>query len=236
MRVLYVEDEKHLARAVAQVLKKQNYAVDLAYDGDSGLDQALTDIYDFIILDIMLPRLDGIEVLREIRRAGIETPVILLTARGELEDKIMGLDSGADDYLPKPFQTEELLARLRALGRRRGQLLPDNLLRFGDIELNRNTLDLSCQGRSFHLTMKESQVLELLIMNHNALLPAETIIDRVWGYETDAENSHVRVHMAFLRKKLALLESVVSIQSVRGAGYRLVVQEGGGSDVQAAEE
>ena len=136
MRVLYVEDRKALAKAVAKILEKNNYSVDMSFDGEDGLYQAQTGIYDFIILDIMLPKRDGISVLQEIRKSGIETPVILLTARGDLEDRVKGLDSGADDYLPKPFRVEELLARLRALGRRKGQLCADNLLHFGDIELN----------------------------------------------------------------------------------------------------
>ncbi|MDR3072092.1 MAG: response regulator transcription factor, partial [Clostridiales Family XIII bacterium] len=205
MKILYVEDEKYMARAVAQVLKKNNYSVDLCHDGESGLDEALTDLYDIIILDIMLPKRSGLSVLQEMRRNGIDTPVILLTAKGELEDKVVGLDSGADDYLPKPFQSEELLARIRALGRRKGQLLQDNLLRFGDIELNPNTLDLYCNGNSFRLTLKESQLLELLISNKETLLSPNRIIEKLWGYDTDTEDRHVRVYVAFLRKKLRLL-------------------------------
>lgn len=226
MKILYVEDEKYMARAVAQVLKKNNYSVDLCYDGESGLDMALTDLYDIIILDIMLPQKDGISVLRELRRKGMETPVILLTAKGDLEDKVEGLDSGADDYLPKPFRAEELLARLRALGRRKGQFLPDSLLRFEDIELNPNTLNLYCKGDSFHLTLKESQLLELLITSKGTLISQNLIIEKLWGYDTETEDSHVRVHVAFLRKKLALLKSVVGIKNVRGAGYVLFTGEG----------
>ena len=229
MKILYVEDEKYMARALAQVLKKNNYSVDIYHDGETGLDMALTGLYDIIILDIMLPKRDGISILQEVRRKGIEAPVILLTAKGDLEDKVKGLDSGADDYLPKPFQAEELLARLRALGRRKGQLLPDNLLRYGDIELNPNTLDLYCKGGSFRLTLKESQLLELLIANKNALISSDLIIEKLWGYETETEDSHVRVHMAFLRKKLTLLDSGVKIHSVRGAGYKLAYEEGDGS-------
>ena len=232
MKILYVEDEKYMARAVAQVLKKNNYSVDLCHDGESGLDMALTGLYDIIILDVMLPKRDGISVLRELRRDGSETPVILLTARGDLEDKVKGLDSGADDYLPKPFQAEELLARLRALGRRKGRLLRDNLLRCGDIELNPNTLDLYCRGGSFRLTLKESQLLELLIANKNALISSDLIIEKLWGYETETEDSHVRVHISFLRKKLTLLHSGVKIQVVRGAGYTLAYEEGGGDNIQ----
>jgi len=231
VKILYVEDEKYMARAVAQVLKKNNYSVDLCHDGEYGLDMALTGLYDIIVLDIMLPKLDGISVLRKLREGGLQTPVILLTAKGELEDKVKGLDSGADDYLPKPFQSEELLARLRALGRRKGVLMRDNLLRYGDIELNPGTLDLYCRGGVFHLTLKESQLLELLIANQNALISPDLIIEKLWGYETETEDSHVRVHMAFLRKKLGLLSSGVRIQTVRGAGYTLTYEEGGHNHV-----
>jgi DNA-binding response OmpR family regulator len=236
MKILYVEDTKNLAKAVEQVLKKNNYSVDLCHDGEYGLDMALTGLHDIIILDIMLPKRDGISVLQEIRRHKIETPVLLLTAKGDLDDKVAGLDSGADDYLPKPFQMEELLARLRALGRRKGQLLHDNLLRFGDIELNPHTLDLYCKESSFRLTLKESQLLELLITNRKMLLSPTLIIEKLCGYETETEDSHVRVHMAFLRKKLTLLSSDVRIQTVRGVGYTLVYVEGGGKDAEETAE
>ncbi|MCL1918764.1 MAG: response regulator transcription factor [Peptococcaceae bacterium] len=223
MKVLYVEDEKYMARALEKVLKKNNYNVDLAYNGEDGLDFALTNLYDIIILDIMLPKRDGISILREIRRQGLDTPVLLLTAKGETEDKVAGLDSGADDYLPKPFQAEELLARLRALARRKGQVAHDNLLHFGDIDLNPHTLDLYKDGQSFHLTLKESQLLELLIAHQGITVPASTIIEKLWGYDTDTEDSHVRVHAAFLRKKLIQLGSHVKIQSIRGIGYVLTL-------------
>lgn len=223
MKILYVEDEKYMARAIEKVLRKNNYTVDLAFDGEDGLDYALTDLYDIIILDIMLPKKDGISVLQEMRRQGLETPVILLTAKGETEDKVIGLDSGADDYLAKPFQAEELLARLRALARRKGQLVHDNLLSYGDIALNPHTLDLFQGDRSFHLTLKESQLLELLIKNRGITVSSSTIIEKIWGYDSEAEDSHVRVHVSFLRKKLALLDSEVKIQSIRGVGYILNV-------------
>jgi len=222
MKVLYVEDEKYMARALEKVLKKNNYNVDLAYDGEDGLDFALSGLYDIIILDIMLPKRDGISILKEIRRQGMDTPVLLLTAKGETEDKVVGLDSGADDYLPKPFQADELLARLRALARRKGKIAHDNLLHYGDIDLNPHTLDLYKEDQSFHLTLKESQLLELLIAYQGATVPASTIIEKLWGYDTDTEDSHVRVHVAFLRKKLIQLGSNVKIQSIRGIGYVLI--------------
>lgn len=231
MKILYVEDEKYMARAVAQILRKNNYSVDLAYDGESGLDLAATGVYDIVILDIMLPKLDGIGVLREMRKRSALTPVILLTAKSETEDKVKGLDSGADDYLAKPFQTEELMARLRALGRRRGQFTPDNILSYGDIELNYNTLDLFGNGQTFHLTLKESQLLELLITNKGQAITTETIIEKLWGWNSDTEDSHVQVQVAFLRKKLVLITKRVKIKTVRGIGYMLTLDEEVTTDV-----
>ena len=222
MKILYVEDEKYMARSLAQVLKKDNYSVDLAHDGEIGLDLALTGLYDVIILDIMLPKMNGMSVLNEIRKNGIEVPVILLTAKGETRDKVLGLDSGADDYLAKPFKTEELLARLRALGRRKGQLIVDNVLSFGDIELNYNTLDIFANDKTFHLTRKESQLLELLINNKGQVLTNNTIIEKLWGWDSDAEDSHVQVQISFLRKKLSLLSEIVRIKTIYGVGYMLI--------------
>lgn len=231
MRVLMVEDERYMAEAIAQVLKKNNYSVDLAHDGEYGLDCALSGIYDMIVLDIMLPKLDGISMLKKLRLNGMMTPVILLTAKGETEDKVYGLDSGADDYLVKPFKTEELLARLRALGRRKGELIHDHILRFEDIELNPLTLDLWCRGKSFKLTLKEGQLLELFLKNSGMILSTITIIEKLWGFETETEDSHVQVYISFLRKKLIQLNSVVKIKSVRGAGYVLTAAKDGIKDV-----
>jgi Response regulators consisting of a CheY-like receiver domain and a winged-helix DNA-binding domain len=226
VKILYVEDEKYMALAVAQILKKNNYSVDLAHDGESGLDFALTGMYDIVILDIMLPKLDGIGVLREMRRQNIDVPVILLTAKGEVEDKVKGLDSGADDYLAKPFQTDELLARLRALGRRKGLLLADDTLSYGDIELNYNTLNLHGNGKTFRLTKKESQLLELLIRNKGRAMSTTAIIEKLWGWDSDAEDSHVQVHIAFLRKKLGIMSLSVKIKTIYGVGYMLTLAEG----------
>ncbi len=216
-----VEDEKYMVEAVAQVLKKNNYSIDLAYNGEDGLDCGLSGIYDIIILDIMLPKMDGISVLKELRKNGIETPVILLTARGETEDKVRGLDSGADDYLAKPFHTDELLARLRALGRRKTELVNDGILKYGDIKLNPHTLQLECGSKEIVLTLKESQLLELLIKRKGMIVSKENIIVKLWGYDTDAEDNRVEIHVSLLRKKLAQLDSDVYIHTIRGAGYIL---------------
>lgn len=221
MRILIVEDEVHLAEALTQILRKNNYTVDTAYDGESGLDNALSDIYDLIVLDIMLPKMDGISVLRNIREEGLSTPVILLTAKGEISDKVAGLDSGADDYLAKPFATEELLARIRALSRRRGEVIVDNSLKFGDIELNPSTLKLSRGSKEVKLILKESELLELLISRKNAATSKELIIEKLWGFDSDVEYNHVEVYISFLRKKLSFLNSDVKINTVRGVGYIL---------------
>jgi two-component system, OmpR family, response regulator ArlR len=231
MKVLYVEDEIYMARAVAQVLKKNNYSVDLAHDGESGLDLASSGMYDIVILDIMLPKRDGIGVLCEMRNQGVSTPVILLTAKGEIEDKVKGLDSGADDYLAKPFQTDELMARLRALGRRKELIVTNDTLVYGDIELNYNALDLFGNDQTFHLTLKESQLLELLIINKGHAISTDMIIEKLWGWDSEAEDSHVQVQVAFLRKKLSLMSKSVKIKTIRGVGYMLAIDEDGDADV-----
>lgn len=231
MKVLYVEDEKYMARAVAQVLKKNNYSIDLAHDGEIGLELAASGVYDIVVLDIMLPKRDGISVLQEMRNRGVMTPVILLTAKGETEDKVKGLDSGADDYLTKPFQTDELMARLRALGRRKDLIVANDTLVYGDVELNYNALDLFGNGKTFHLTLKESQLLELLIMNKGHAISTNTIIEKLWGWDSDTEDSHVQVQIAFLRKKLSLLSKCVRVKTVRGVGYMLALDDEGDADV-----
>lgn len=225
MRILIVEDELPLAEALTQILKKNNYTVDAVNDGEAGLDNALSDIYDLILLDIMLPKMDGISILKNIREEGITTPVILLTAKGEISDKVAGLDSGADDYLPKPFATEELLARIRSVSRRKGEIIKDNTLKIGDIELNPSTLKLSKGSKDIKLILKESELLELLISRKNATSPKELIIEKLWGFDSDVDNNHVEVYISFLRKKLSYLDSKVVITTVRGVGYILEVKK-----------
>jgi two-component system response regulator ArlR len=225
MRILIVEDEVHLAEALTQILRKNNYSVDAAYDGEAGLDNALSNIYDVIILDIMLPKVDGITILKEIRKEGIATPVILLTARGEISDRVVGLDSGADDYLAKPFATEELLARIRALSRRKGEVLQSNTLKFGDVELNAATLKLSRDSKEVKLILKESELLELLISRKNSATSKEIIIEKLWGFDAEVEHNNVEVYISFLRKKLTHLSSDVIINTVRGVGYMLEVRK-----------
>ena len=225
MRILIVEDQINLAEALAQILRKNNYTVDTANDGEAGLDNALSGIYDLIILDIMLPKLDGITILKRLRKASIPAPVLMLTAKGEISDKVLGLDSGADDYLAKPFATEELLARIRAMSRRKGEIISDSGLKFEDIELNTATLKLTRDEREVKLTLKESEILELLILRKSIATSKEVIIEKLWGYDAEVEHNHVEVYISFLRKKLSFLASRVVINTIRGVGYRLEVKE-----------
>ena len=221
MKVLIIDDEKRLADAVAQNLRRQNLDTDVCYDGEEGFLSALSGVYDVILLDIMMPNKDGLTVLSELRDEGVQTPVILLTALGEVEDRVRGLDQGADDYLSKPFRTEELVARIKAVTRRRGEFRQDGILLFGDIEFNPHSLVLTCHGKSFTLTQKESHLLEYLIENKDIRLSSDSIIEKVWGYDSDAEDGNVQAYMSFLRKKLAALGSSVRIGNVRGSGYML---------------
>ncbi len=222
MRVLLIEDEKGISSAICQVLKKENFTVDPVYTGTDGLDYALDGIYDAIILDVMLPGMDGFQVLKSIRKEGIKTPVCMLTARSGLEDRVRGLESGADYYLPKPFQMAELTACLRAITRRREDA-PLMELTFGDIMLNQQEAKLVSKntGEAVKLGAKEYQIMEMFLRNPKQILPKETIFDRVWGYESEADYSNLEVYMSFVRKKLNFLGSKVKIKASRGIGYSL---------------
>lgn len=222
MKILLVEDEKLIANAVAQVLRKDNYSVDLSFDGQDGLDNALTGQYDVIVLDILLPKMDGLAVLRELRQSHISTPVIMLTAKSETSDKIQGLDRGADDYLAKPFDMEELLARIRALSRRQQEFHIDGLLQFGNSVLDPKRLTVSHSTKSITLTIKEAQILELLIINFLHVISKENVIEKVWGYDTDANTGNVETQVSLLRKKLRTVGSDMTIKAIRGTGYTLV--------------
>ena len=211
MRILIVEDEKQLSEALGAILEKHNYIVDRVFNGEDGLDYILSNIYDLVILDIMLPLMNGLDVLKKARKEGIECPIILLTAKGEVSDKVAGLDCGADDYLPKPFYTEELLARIRALSRRKGEVINENELSFGDISLNVGTLELSTSLNSVKLTAKEFGLLELLINRKGSVINKDDIINKLWGFESEAEHNNVEVYVTFLRRKLTFLKSIVTI-------------------------
>ena len=220
MRLLLAEDEQDLSKALCAILKHNNYSVDAVYDGQDALDYGLSENYDGIILDIMMPKKNGIEVLTELRKSGVDTPVLILTAKGEVDDKILGLDSGADDYLTKPFAMGELLARIRALTRRKADFTP-NLLSSGNLSLNRETFELSVEDESIRLGNKEFQMMEMLMSNPGRLISTEQFMEKIWGYETEAEINVVWVYISYLRKKLASLKASLEIKAVRGVGYTL---------------
>lgn len=226
MHTLIVEDDERLAQALGRILEGNGHQVDLAYDGASGLDYALGVPYDVIVLDVMLPKMDGFSVVSELRRRGVSTPVLLLTARDAVPDKIKGLDSGADDYMTKPFSPAELLAHLRALARRQGEVVFE-VLTAGDLSLNVESGDLSCGGRSIHLSHKEHLLARVLMANANRAVPKETIIAKVWGVESSAEDNNVEAYISFLRKKIRFLKSKSSIETLRKIGYRLVAEGSG---------
>ena len=222
MRILLIEDEKRMAQALCALLRLEKYDVDHYDNGIDGLSAIESNIYDIVILDVMLPGIDGFEVAKRARSAGITTPILMLTAKTELDNKVMGLDSGADDYLTKPFMTKELLARLRALGRRTlGSA--DGVLSFGDITLDTSSLILTCttSSQSVRLSEKEYRILEYLIANSNQILTREQLAVKIWGFESDAEYNNVAVYMSFTRKKLDFIEAKTEIKAVRGVGYEL---------------
>lgn len=220
MKLLYAEDERSLSEAVVDVLEYQKYTVDPVYDGQDALDYAKNDRYDGIILDVMMPKKSGLEVLRALRAAGDKTPILLLTAKAEVEDRIEGLDLGADDYLAKPFAMGELLARIRAMLRRREDFTPD-LLTLGDLSLDRRSYTLSAGENQVLLPKLEFQIMELFLLNRGSYLSTEDILVKVWGYDTDAEIGIVWVYISYLRKKLASLGSNVAIKAKRNIGYTL---------------
>ncbi len=220
MQILVVEDEKRLAEALAHILSEQKYMVDVVYDGADGLDYALSGIYDIIVLDVMLPVKNGYEVAAALRKEKISTPILMLTAKDQVADKVKGLDSGADDYMTKPFAPEELLARIRALTRRQGEVVLDELS-FGDIILNLSTCDLICADKSVHLNFKEFEIMKLLMYNSSIVTTKEDMIVKVWGYDSSAVDNNVEVYISFLRKKLDFISSNVEILALRKIGYRL---------------
>lgn len=222
MRILIVEDEKSLSDILVELLKKQKYQVDAVYNGEDGLDYGLSGIYDLILLDIMLPKLNGIEVLKRLRKAKIATPIIMLTAKAEVEDKVSGLDHGADDYIIKPFETRELLARIRSASRRKEVLALDEIT-FGDITINKKTLKVFSEKLEVKLSLREYQILEILMENSKQIISKEQIVDKVWGDDFDGEYNSVEVYISFVRKKLKFIHSTVKIKASRGVGYSLEV-------------
>lgn len=220
MRLLLAEDEKSLSKAIVAILERNNYSVDAVYDGLEALEYLDSDTYDGLILDVMMPKMDGITVLKKIREKGSNIPVLILTAKSEIDDKVLGLDSGANDYLTKPFNTRELLARIRAMTRT-STVQTTSILTMGNISLNTATFELSSPGGSFRLANKEFQMLELLMRNAGHLISTERLMEKIWGYDSDAEISVVWVYISYLRKKLTALGANVQIKAARNAGYSL---------------
>lgn len=220
MRLLLAEDEKELSNALVTILRHNNYSVDAVYNGQDALDYLEAENYDAVILDIMMPKVDGITVLKTIRKKGNYIPVLMLTAKSEIDDRVVGLDSGADDYLTKPFATKELLARLRAITRRQSELT-DNVLTFGNIRLNRTNFELSGENDCFRLANKEFQMMEMLMANPRILISSERFFEKIWGYDSEAEINVVWVYISYLRKKLSAIGADVIIKATRNSGYSL---------------
>lgn len=220
MRVLIADDEPEMASVLEALLHRENYAVDVVHDGQDALDYGLADNYDCLVLDIMMPKKDGIQALQALRARNVSTPVLLLTAKGQVEDRIAGLDSGADDYLPKPFHNGEFLARVRALTRR-GQVYTPSVLTAGNVRLDCSTFELQCGGSAIRLGSKEFQMLELLMRQQGRVISAEQFMERVWGYDSEAEISVVWAYISYLRRKLEAVGADVRIATRRGFGYLL---------------
>lgn len=224
VRILIIEDEKRLADALGAILREQKYMTDTVFDGNAGYDYAVSGIYDCIVLDVMLPGKNGFEIVSSLRRAGVSTPVLMLTARDTIPDKVRGLDAGADDYMTKPFSPEEFLARVRVLSRRRGEVVMDEV-RVGDLVLSLSSSELSrgANTRSVHLNFKEAELLKLFLARPGVILSKEELITRVWGYDSDAGDNNVEAYVSFLRKKLTFVGSRCELISVKKLGYKLEV-------------
>jgi len=224
MKVLIIEDEYSLADAIAETLKKENFIVEIITDGQKGEDEALTNVYDMILLDVMLPNKDGFHILKELRNQKIETPVIMLTAKSEIYDKLKGLENGADDYITKPFHMKELVARIKVILKRKSNLEDTNIMEFGDLLLNLKTGKMSVNQNEITINGKELELLETLLINKNQIINREILANKIWGYYSDAEYNNVEVYVSFLRKKLKILKSNIKIKAVRGIGYKLEVE------------
>lgn len=221
MNILIIEDEYSLADAVAETLKNENFNVCIKTDGEDGEDEALTENYDLILLDVMLPKKNGFEILRYLRQEKIKTPIIMLTAKSEIEDKLNGLENGADDYVTKPFSIRELMARIKAVLKRTNNIEDTNCLEFGDLKLDIKNAKLKSYNNEIQISGKELELLEQLLLNKKQILSRENLLERIWGYESDAEYNNVEVYITFIRRKLKLIESKVNIKAVRGIGYKL---------------
>ncbi len=223
MRILLAEDEVALAKAVAKIFEKSNYSIDVVYDGQDALDYLEAGNYDAAVLDIMMPKVDGITVLKKLRESGSDIPVCMLTAKSEIDDKVLGLDSGANYYLTKPFDAKELLAAVRAITRSGHEV--DTKITYGDLSLDRTSFELSTQHAELQLANKEFQMMEMLMANPGKVISVDTFMDHVWGYDTETESNVVWVYISYLRKKLTALKSNVKIKALRNAGYSLHIEE-----------
>ncbi len=220
MRLLLAEDERGLSDALCAVLKRQNYTVDAVYDGEDALDYLRTGVYDGAILDIMMPKKDGVTVLKTARAEGLTLPILLLTAKSEIDDRVLGLDAGADDYLTKPFAMKELLARIRVMTRRKSETT-DNTLTFGNLSLDTATFEIRCGEKSLRLANKEFQMLHMLMANPGQIISTDKFMDKIWGWDSETELNVVWVYISYLRKKLASIDADVKITAVRNIGYTL---------------
>ena len=221
MNILIIEDEYSLADAVAETLKNENFNVCIKTNGEEGEDEALTENYDLILLDVMLPKKNGFEILKYLRQEKIKTPIIMLTAKSEIDDKLNGLEHGADDYVTKPFSMRELMARVKAVLKRTNNIEDTNCLEFGDLRLDLKNAKIECNCNEIQISGKELELLEQLLLNKNQILSRENLLERIWGYESDAEYNNVEVYITFIRRKLKLIDSKVNIKAVRGIGYKL---------------
>lgn len=221
MKILIIEDEYSLADAIAETLKKENFTVEIITDGQKGEEEALTNIYDLILLDVMLPNKNGFEILKQLRKEKVDTPIIMLTAKSEIYDKLNGLENGADDYITKPFHMRELVARVKVILKRNSNLENTDIIEFADIKLDLRTGIISCRKNEITINGKELELLEVLLINRKQIISRETLANKIWGYDSDTEYNNVEVYVSFLRKKLKLLNSQVKIKAVRGIGYKM---------------
>ncbi len=221
MKILIIEDEYSLADAIAETLQKENYTTKIVTNGEDGEDEALTNIYDLILLDVMLPKKDGFEILRNLKNEKISAPIIMITAKSEITDKLKGLENGVDDYITKPFHMRELIARIKIVLKRNSNIEDDNILEYSDLKLDLSTGKMSSNGTEISINGKELELLEILLLNKNQIISKEALINKIWGYDSNAEYNYVEVYASFLRKKLKLLKSKVKIKAVRGMGYKM---------------